>query len=164
MSCLYNPWNPLDRGFKVRFNKTFEGKFWDLPDQEMRQLTIPRGSCKRSSENIPIFSFLWQRPCTYRQAACDWGVHCNDGKLNQFFLLQICSPPCPAVQLIALEITNLEDRSKYKYNPSFKNILGCLFHEGSPSTWISHKGFVKAMDIFSTPLVREPFPSQNGSF
>ena len=101
----------------------------DLPDEEMRQLTIPRGNCKRSSQNVPIFSFLWQGSCTYGQVVGDWGVHCNDGKLDQFFPLQIWSPPCLALQLIALEIPNLEDHSKYKYNPAFKSILGYLFHE-----------------------------------
>ena len=95
----------------------------------MRQLTIPRGNCKRSSQNVPIFSFLWQGSCTYGQAVDDWGVHYNDGKLDQFFPLQIWSPPCLALQLIALEIPNLEDHSKYKYNPAFKSILGYLFHE-----------------------------------
>ena len=94
----------------------------------MKQLTKPGGRCKRSSENILIFFFPWQRPCTYRQAVGDWVVHCNDGKLNQFFFCQICSPPCP-VQLIALEIPNLEDHSKYKYASPFKNVLRYLFHD-----------------------------------
>ena len=43
----------------------------DLPDEEMRQLTIPRGNCKRSSQNVPIFSFLWQGSCTYGQVVGD---------------------------------------------------------------------------------------------
>ena len=52
-------------------NTLFHGKLSDLPDEEMGQLTIPRGNCKRSSQNVPIFSFLWQGSCTYGQVVDD---------------------------------------------------------------------------------------------